>query len=84
MIARLGGVTAGEIAAILGHDVDVQDRGEIAAPGTLEAHYAPTAHVHVITTAEVGARATSLLATGARVALLALDPPGFLPPDSSC
>jgi L-threonylcarbamoyladenylate synthase len=81
VIARLGGVTEGEIARVLGHAIDVSDRGAVAAPGTLEHHYAPNARVHLAGDGDVGARATKLLATGARVALLAMHPPDGLPDD---
>jgi L-threonylcarbamoyladenylate synthase len=79
VIARLGSVTQEAIERVLGQSVSVVDRGDVAAPGTLEHHYAPSARVHVVTAGEVGARAISLLATGARVALLAMDLPLGLP-----
>jgi L-threonylcarbamoyladenylate synthase len=79
VIARLGGITQAAIEARLGCPVAVRDRGEVAVSGTLEVHYSPTARVHVVRSADVAARATSLLATGARVALLAMDPPAGLP-----
>jgi L-threonylcarbamoyladenylate synthase len=79
VIARLGGVTQDQISRVLGRTIEVSDRGAVAAPGTLEHHYAPNARVHVTTDDDVGARAISLLATGARVALLAMHPPDGLP-----
>ena len=79
VIARLGGVTQDEVARVLGRAVEVSDRGDVAAPGTLEHHYAPNARVHVTTDGDVGARARSLLASGARVALLTMHPPAGLP-----
>jgi L-threonylcarbamoyladenylate synthase len=81
VIARLGGVARDDIEHVLGRTVAVLDRGDIAAPGTLEHHYAPTARVHVVGEIDVGARASSLLASGARVALLAMHPPDELPKD---
>ena len=78
-VARLGGVTQDDLARVLGYPVAVSDRGEVAAPGTLEHHYAPNARVHIVDDGDVGARATSLIATGARVALLAMDMPDGLP-----
>lgn len=48
VIARVGGVPRERIEAVLGHPVSVQDRGAIAAPGTLPAHYAPRARVHLV------------------------------------
>jgi len=79
VIARLGGVTQDEISRVLGRAIEVSDRGAVAAPGTLEHHYAPNARVHVTDGDDIGARASSLLATGARVALLAMHPPDGLP-----
>jgi L-threonylcarbamoyladenylate synthase len=79
VIARLGGVTQDAIERVLGRTVRVSDRGEVAASGTLEHHYAPNARVHIVHDGDVGARAISLLATGARVALLAMHPPDGLP-----
>jgi L-threonylcarbamoyladenylate synthase len=79
VIARLGGLTPDAIERVLGHAVAVLDRGDVAAPGTLEHHYAPNARVHVVVEDAVGARASSLLTTGARVALLAMHPPAELP-----
>src|SRR5262249_21428291 len=79
VIARLGGVTPEDIARVLGRPVDVSDRGTVAAPGTLERHDAPDARVHGTTNGAVGGRASSRLATGARVAVLAMHPPDGLP-----
>ena len=79
VIARLGGVTQSDIARVLGRTIAVSDRGAVAAPGTLEHHYAPHARVHVVTDDDVHARAVTLLATGARVALLTMHPPSGLP-----
>jgi L-threonylcarbamoyladenylate synthase len=79
VIARLGGVTQDAIERVIGRPVRVSDRGEVSASGTLEHHYAPNARVHIVHDGEVGARAISLLASGARVALLAMQPPDGLP-----
>ncbi len=46
-VLRVGGVPVARIAEIVGRDVSIADRGEIAAPGTLEAHYSPRARVVV-------------------------------------
>jgi L-threonylcarbamoyladenylate synthase len=79
VIARLGGVTPAVIERVLGRAIDVSDRGAIAAPGTLEHHYAPRARVHVIADDDVVPIAMSFLATDARVAVLAMHPPDGLP-----
>jgi L-threonylcarbamoyladenylate synthase len=81
VIARLGGVTAGELVRVLGHAIDVDDRGDVAAPGTLEHHYAPNARVHVTTDDDIAELAISLLATGGRVAVLSMKPSDGLPTD---
>ncbi len=48
VIARLGGIPRETVEAVLGRPVAVADRGAIAAPGTLPAHYAPRARVHLV------------------------------------
>jgi L-threonylcarbamoyladenylate synthase len=78
-ILRLGGVDAQTIDAIVGAHVELLTRGEVAAPGTLERHYSPAATVIVVESGAVAARATSALASGARVGLLAIAPPSGLP-----
>jgi L-threonylcarbamoyladenylate synthase len=78
-ILRLGGIDAASIDALVGDRVEQLTRGEVAAPGTLERHYSPVARVVVVETGEVAARATGVLATGARVGLLAITPPTDLP-----
>jgi L-threonylcarbamoyladenylate synthase len=72
-ILRLGGIPADGVEAVLGTTVDVRTDGAVAAPGTLPAHYAPAAAVVVVDAGAVAARAASLLATGRRVGVLAMD-----------
>lgn len=79
VIARLGGISRAAVETVLGRAVGVSDRGSVAAPGTLPAHYAPRARVHVVAGADVVERATALLEHGHRVGLLALAPPAGLP-----
>ncbi len=79
VIARRGGVTQAQVEAIVGEAVAVSDRGAIAAPGTLDSHYAPRARVHVVDVEMLGSRASALLASERRVALLAQHPPSGLP-----
>jgi L-threonylcarbamoyladenylate synthase len=76
-LLRLGGVPAEHVEEIVGEPVARRIVGEVAAPGTLAAHYAPTARVLVVSAGDVAARAAGLLAAGERVALLAAEP---LPP----
>ena len=79
VIARLGGLPREAIEAALGRPVALADRGTVAAPGTLAAHYAPRARVRVVDAATAGARAGELLAAGRRVGILALERPAGLP-----
>jgi L-threonylcarbamoyladenylate synthase len=81
VIVRLGGVTREAIERVLGRAVLVSDRGDVAAPGTLEHHYAPNARVHIVQCGDIGARATAILESGASAALLAMQLPGDLVDD---
>jgi L-threonylcarbamoyladenylate synthase len=82
-ILRLGGVSRAQIEQITGCRTVVRTGGEIAAPGTLESHYAPLATVEMIHRAEIGTRADELLTADRRVGVLASrhpdDPPELLP-----
>jgi len=71
-ILRVGGVSRAEIADVVGRPVELQTRGEVAAPGTQPSHYAPRVTVEVVDAADIGARAGELTATGLRGGLLAL------------
>jgi L-threonylcarbamoyladenylate synthase len=72
VILRHGGVTVADVARITGITPQERTDGATAAPGTLASHYAPDARVQLVEAGAIAARATSLLATGARVGLLAL------------
>jgi L-threonylcarbamoyladenylate synthase len=74
-ILRVGGVTRAELEETVGRPVALRTTGEIAAPGTLESHYAPTAVVEIVDVANLTGRALELIAAGQRVGVLA-------PPDS--
>jgi L-threonylcarbamoyladenylate synthase len=78
-ILRLGGVSREQIEELLGRKVLLQVDGETPAPGTLPAHYAPSARVFVVDGEGAQERARSLLAAGQRVGLLAIQPPADLP-----
>jgi L-threonylcarbamoyladenylate synthase len=73
-ILRLGAVTRERVEELVGGTVELRTGGEIAAPGTLVAHYAPEARVLVVRAGDVAARAASFLAGGDRVGLLAPEP----------
>ena len=79
VIARVGGIPRETVEAVLGRPVAVADRGEIAAPGTLPAHYAPRARVHLVAERDPVALAGRLLAAGRRVGVLAPAVPVGLP-----
>jgi L-threonylcarbamoyladenylate synthase len=72
-ILRLGGVPRERVEEIVGAAVPLRTAGEHAAPGTLPSHYAPRARVELVEAGAAGARATALLASGLRTALLAPD-----------
>ncbi|MCU1458281.1 MAG: Sua5/YciO/YrdC/YwlC family protein [Actinomycetia bacterium] len=81
VILRHGGIGAADVARITGMAPGEQTDGTTAAPGTLPSHYAPVARVQLVERGAIAARATSSLASGARVGLLALasDVPSGLP-----
>jgi L-threonylcarbamoyladenylate synthase len=73
-IVRLGGIPPERVEAIVGSPVARSTQGEVAAPGTLASHYAPTTPVRVVARADVGARAVAMLAAGSRVGVLVPEP----------
>jgi L-threonylcarbamoyladenylate synthase len=79
VVLRLGGVSRERLEAIVAGPVPVCDDGTRPAPGTLASHYAPRARVVLVAAPEVSARASDLVAAGARVGLLAAVPPADLP-----
>ncbi len=79
LVLRVGGISAAAIERVVGAPLARRDRGEIAAPGTLASHYAPTARVEITEPARVTERARVLLASGHRVGLLALEVPLDIP-----
>jgi L-threonylcarbamoyladenylate synthase len=80
-ILRLGGVSANTIERIVGEPVALLTHGEVAAPGTLERHYSPTARVIVVEPLDAVAEARRLIEHGRRVGLLASTPPTGLAPE---
>jgi L-threonylcarbamoyladenylate synthase len=80
-VLRPGGVSIERLAALLGRPVERWQGGrEVAAPGTLAAHYAPAARVIVVDADDAAAAAAERSAAGERVAVLAPDPvPGLDP-----
>jgi L-threonylcarbamoyladenylate synthase len=70
-VLRLGGITAEQLATVLGEPVPLATGGEVAAPGTLAQHYAPRARVELVEECDVERRVHAARAIGA-VGLLAL------------
>jgi len=71
-VLRLGGLSVDALSDVLGHPIDVRvGPGPTPAPGTLPSHYAPEARVEVLAADAVAGRASTLLAEGRRVGILA-------------
>lgn len=79
-VLRPGGVSFERLQQVLGRPVDLWlgDR-DVAAPGTLAAHYAPKAVVEVVSADGAVARAGALVEQGHRIGLLAPTHLGELP-----
>ena len=78
-VLRPGGISAEQIAQVLGVAVHAQASGPARAPGMLESHYATGARLEVLDHPAVPARAAGLVADGMQVAVLAPDPIAGLP-----
>jgi L-threonylcarbamoyladenylate synthase len=74
VLLRVGGISEERLAALVGARLARRTAGEVAAPGTLESHYAPVARVELVSAAELAARAECLRAAGLSVGVL--DAPG--------
>jgi L-threonylcarbamoyladenylate synthase len=81
VILRLGALPREELEALLGQPIALQIDGQRASPGALPVHYAPNARVVLVERSDVTTQTASRIATGERVGLLALDPPGGLSMD---
>jgi L-threonylcarbamoyladenylate synthase len=79
LILREGALAREEVEAILGRPVPLRTDGSRAAPGTLDAHYAPSTRVVLVTDDEIGSRAARLVADGQRVGVLTQHPNAVLP-----
>jgi L-threonylcarbamoyladenylate synthase len=71
-ILRVGGVSRARIEATIGRGCVMRTTGDVAAPGTLASHYAPTASVQMIDASAVGRKAHEYVGAGKRVGVLAL------------
>jgi L-threonylcarbamoyladenylate synthase len=72
-ILRVGGVAIDDIERIARTRVELRTGGEVAAPGTLDAHYAPEARVEVVDADGLRERARHFATTGERVCVLGLE-----------
>jgi L-threonylcarbamoyladenylate synthase len=79
VILRQGALTREAIESVLHRPVLVRTDGTRAAPGTLDAHYAPDTRVVVVANEEVAPCAAKLVADGNRVGVLTQVPPEDLP-----
>ena len=70
VLLRVGGVSEERLAELVGARLARRTAGEVAAPGTLESHYAPVARVELVRAAELAARAQCLRAAGLSVGVL--------------
>jgi L-threonylcarbamoyladenylate synthase len=70
VILRVGGVTEHQLRQILGQPLARRTTGEIAAPGTLESHYAPNARIELVAASDVQTRVDELRAEGVRAGAL--------------
>lgn len=52
-VLRVGGIALDRIADLIGAAPSLDDRGEVAAPGTLRSHYAPDARLVLVSEAEL-------------------------------
>jgi L-threonylcarbamoyladenylate synthase len=70
-LLRPGGVPVEAIEDALGSQLLIESQGAVRAPGQLPSHYAPRAALLVLPAAELAPRAAALMASGARVGVLA-------------
>ncbi len=71
VVLRIGGIGEERLAELVGRPrLTRRTEGEVAAPGTLESHYAPAARVELVGAAELDARLGCLRAAGIVVGVL--------------
>ncbi len=68
VLLRPGGIGAARLEQVLGEPLLAPDAGAPRAPGTLDAHYAPSTPIELVGSDELGARIAQLRARGGRVA----------------
>lgn len=77
-VLRPGGITQEQLEAALGVPVPFRVPGNVRAPGTLEAHYAPSAQVVLCAIEEVQDRLVALKQRNLNVALISWQEPATL------
>jgi L-threonylcarbamoyladenylate synthase len=70
-ILRAGGISRARVEATIGRRCVLRTTGEVAAPGTLASHYAPSATVEIVEAVAVADRAREHTAANRRVGVLA-------------
>ena len=80
-VLRPGRISAAQLSQVIGAPVSAQASGPARAPGMLESHYAPGAHVRVVDAPDAARVATELAEDGP-VAIIAPDQVRALPPDA--
>jgi L-threonylcarbamoyladenylate synthase len=69
-VLRVGGVSEARLLQVVGAPLARRTSGEVAAPGTLVAHYSPRARVELVEAAGVAGRAEQLRAQGFTIGVL--------------
>lgn len=78
VILRPGMISAGQIEQVLHEHVDAsagQGRASPRVSGSLDAHYAPTTPMRLVTAKSLAAEAASAIAAGRRIAVFSRHPP---------
>ena len=80
-VLRPGRISAAQLSQVIGAPVSAEASGPARAPGMLESHYAPGAHVRLVDAPDA-ARVTTELAGEGTVAVMAPGKVPDLPPDA--
>ncbi|MGB1712341.1 MAG: L-threonylcarbamoyladenylate synthase [Miltoncostaeaceae bacterium] len=80
-VLRPGRISAAQLSQVIGAPVSAEASGPARAPGMLESHYAPGAHVRVVDAPDAAQVATELAGDGP-VAIMAPDQVPGLPADA--
>jgi L-threonylcarbamoyladenylate synthase len=80
VILRPGGVSREALEEATGLEIGVMGESDVKSPGQLPSHYAPLAQVELCIPQELAEVARDYQREGYRVGVVALEPPGRLPP----